>query len=78
MPKKAREVLTRDKSSGRIHRRYVGASGKLYALEQDNLDDAGDYEVVTADVLANAEPGQLCLNCFPDIPDTPGDEPLIA
>lgn len=63
------EVLTRDLSSGRIHRRLQGKSGKLYTLEADNLDDAGAYEVVTADDLANAEPDGLCLRCFPDIGD---------
>lgn len=73
-----KEVLTRDLSSGRIHRRLVGESGKLYTLEQDNLDTAGEYEVVTAEALEKAEPGELCLNCFPDIPDTPGDEALTA
>lgn len=61
------EILTRDLSSGRIHRRYLGVSGKAYTIEADNLDAAGEYEVITADDLANAEPDALCLNCFPDV-----------
>lgn len=63
------EVLTRDLSSGRIHRRLVGESGKLYTLEQDNLDEAGEYEIVTADAIESAEAGSLCANCFPEHQD---------
>lgn len=64
-------VLTRDISSGRIHKRQW-AGGRLipYGGEQDNLDDAGKWEAATADDLANAEPGELCIRCFPDIPDS--------
>lgn len=57
-------VLTRDSSSGRIHRRTV-VEGGLATLEGDNLDDAGAYEVITLDQLADAEPDQLCERCFP-------------
>jgi len=59
-------VLTRDLSSGRIHKRAVVGEG-LETFEGDNLDVAGPYEVVTADALANAEPGELCKRCFPDV-----------
>lgn len=59
------QILTRDLSSGRIHRRYSGASGQVYSIEGDNLDDAGQYEVITADTLESAEPEALCRNCFP-------------
>lgn len=63
-------VLTRDISSGRIHRRLL-VNDRLvpYGGESDNLDDAGKYEVINAEDLANAEPDQLCLRCFPDIGD---------
>ena len=64
------EVLTRDLSSGRIHRRYPTPSGDLATIEADNLDAAGEYEVITSDDLANAEPGELCTRCFPPVPDT--------
>lgn len=59
------DVITRDLSSGRLHRR--SADGRTH--EADNLDDAGEYEVVGSDVLANVEPGQLCERCFPPIGD---------
>lgn len=60
------DVLTRDLSSGRIHRR-IRVGDNLYTAEADNLDQAGEYEVVTADVLDTVEPGELCLRCFPDV-----------
>lgn len=60
------EVLTRDSSSGRIHRRIRMPSGELLSNEGCNLDDAGAYEVIDAEQLANAEAGQLCENDFPD------------
>ncbi len=62
------EVLTRDLSSGRIHRRTV-VGDELQSFEDDNLDAAGEYEVITAEQLADAEPGELCERCFP--PDPP-------
>lgn len=67
------EVLTRDLSSGKIHRRVaIETDGKLsgYAsLEADNLDDAGEFEMVSADQLETAEPGDLCERCFPPVGD---------
>ncbi len=60
-------VLTRDLSSGRIHRRTV-VGDALQSFEQDNLDAAGNYEVITAEQLADAEPGELCERCFPPVP----------
>jgi hypothetical protein len=63
----SRDVIVRDLSSGRIHRRTL-VNGQLMGFEADNADDAGESVVVGSDVLANAEPGELCLRCFPDIP----------
>lgn len=60
------DVLTRDLSSGRIHRR-VRIGDQLASLEADNLDDAGEYEVITAEQLAEVEPGELCVRCFPPV-----------
>ena len=65
------EVLTRDVTSGRIHRRTM-VDGQVMTFEQDNLDSAGAYEVITADQLANAEPGELCERCFPPVGDDDG------
>ena len=60
------DVLTRDLSSGRIHRR-IRIGDNLATIEADNLDDAGEYEVITADQLSDAEPGELCERCFPPV-----------
>ena len=62
------ETLTRDLSSGRIHRRTL-VDGKPMSFEADNLDQAGDFEEVDATALQNAEPGELCERCFPDVGD---------
>lgn len=61
-------VLTRDLSSGRIHRR-LRIGNHLAVIEADNLDDAGEFEVITADILAEAEPGELGERCFPPVGD---------
>jgi hypothetical protein len=58
-------VLTRDKSSGRIHKRVRVGSG-LATLEGDNLDEAGLYDVLVT--LADVDPDDLCRNCFPPEP----------
>ncbi len=66
------EVLTRDTSSGRIHKRLLLLDGRLipYGGEPDNLDDAGAYSVLTAEegsqAIELAESGDLCERCFPD------------
>lgn len=63
------EVFTRDASSGRIHRQFRGKTGKLYSIEADNLDDAGEAIEIT-EAEANAAPANArCRNCFPAIPD---------
>jgi hypothetical protein len=64
------DVLTRDLSSGRIHRR-IRIGDNLASIEADNLDDAGEFEVITADQLADVEPGGLCERCFPPVPADP-------
>jgi len=61
----AEEVLTRDLSSGKIHRR-VKIQGGYASLEADNADTAGEFEVITADDLEKAEHGDLCRRCFPE------------
>lgn len=63
-------VFTRDKSSGRVHKRVQIGNG-LATLEGDNLDEAGLYEIL--DTLANTDPGDLCRNCFPRYADQPQD-----
>ena len=65
------EVVTRDVSTGRLHRQTLREDGKLASLEGCNLDSAGDAEVLTpeeaAQALESAEPWQLCRNDFPDV-----------
>lgn len=65
------EVVTRDKTSGRLHRQTQRDDGKLASYEGCNLDDAGESEVLTPEEAASAiemaEPGQLCENDFPDV-----------
>ncbi len=59
-------VLTRDLTSGKIHRRTL-VGDELQSFEADNLDASGKYEVITAEQLADAEPGELCERCFPPV-----------
>lgn len=61
------EVFTRDLSSGKVHRR-VQLDGGYASLEADNLDDAGEFEVI--DSLDNIEAADLCERCFP-VTDAP-------
>ncbi len=58
------EVLTRDLSTGRIHKRYrEEGSTELFSLEADNLDEAGAFEEVDRSVLDDPD-GDLCQRCF--------------
>ena len=62
------EVVIRDLSSGKLHRRYL-VNGQYMAYEADNADQAGEFVVVGPDVLEKAEPDDLCKRCFPDHQD---------
>jgi hypothetical protein len=73
------EVFTRDRSSGRIHRRFKMPDGSLASAEADNLDDAGASDEITAATVDAADPKDLCGRCFPsdglaesDSPDVQG------
>lgn len=63
-----KEVLWRDTSSGRLHRRYL-VNGQIMGYEADNADQAGEGVVVGDDVLERAEPSELCKRCFPEHQD---------
>jgi hypothetical protein len=54
-------VLTRDRSSGHVHKRVRLGSG-LATLEGDNLDESGLYDVLAT--LADVDPADLCRHCF--------------
>lgn len=62
------EVLWRDTSSGRLHRRYL-VNGQAMAFEADNADQAGEGMVVGWDVLETAEREECCQRCFPPEPE---------
>ncbi len=59
-------VLTRDRSSGHVHKRVRVGDG-LASLEADNLelDEAGLYEVLPS--LDGVDADDLCRRCFPDM-----------
>lgn len=62
-------VLTRDRSSGMVHRRLrIGESGMLWAAEPCDCDQAGAYEVIGS--TDDVEPDRLCQRCFPPAPET--------
>ena len=57
-------LLTRDKSSGRVHGRIrVPGQTVLRTFESCNLDTAGEYEVIGS--VEDVEPDALCRRCFP-------------
>ncbi len=59
------EVLVRDRSSGRIHRRYrQEGSTALMAYEADNADEAGDFDLIEQAQVDAAPAEALCKRCF--------------
>jgi hypothetical protein len=61
-------ILTRDESSGRVHKRTV-LGARLATLEECNLDQSGAYAILGP--LNEVDPGDLdpkvlCRNCFPE------------
>lgn len=60
-------ILTRDSSSGRLHKRIqIEDSDELLTYEGCNLDEAGAFEVVDEGAITAADPEALCVRCFPD------------
>jgi len=63
-------VITKDRSSGRLHKQYYDSdTGKFASYEGCNLDSAGEFDVVLWSDAETAEPKQLCRNDFPDKQD---------
>lgn len=58
-------VITRDRSSGRVHVRLF-VNGQPLTDERCNLDDAGAYEVVPDEAIAELDRDALCRRCFPE------------
>jgi hypothetical protein len=56
-------VLTRDLSSGKIHKRVV-IGKRLATLEGCNLDQSGAYEIIPAVDLDDEDPKNICQRCF--------------
>jgi len=55
-------VILRDLSSGRFHRAADDGSG-LLTHEADNLDEAGDYEILES-LPPDVDMALLCSRCF--------------
>ncbi len=63
-------ILTRDRSSGRVHRRLrIGDRRGFLVDERCNADQSGDYEVLAS--TEGIEPDALCRWCFPEIEGAP-------
>jgi hypothetical protein len=60
-------VLTRDRSSGRIHKRVRLGDG-LATFEGDNLDEAGLYDVI--ETTDGVDLDDLCRRCFDPLLET--------
>jgi hypothetical protein len=58
-------VITQDLSSGRVHKRISTSSGYL-THEADNLDDAGEFRVITDEEFAVLPPEAICKRCWPE------------
>lgn len=58
------EVYWRDLSSGMVHRAFR-TGDNVATYEADNLDQAGEHEVLEA--LPEVDPEQLCDRCFPEL-----------
>lgn len=65
------EVLeTIDRSSGRLHKRVrMHGETQLLVYEGDNLDTAGTFDIVTAEVAGvyrATHPRKVCTRCYGD------------
>jgi hypothetical protein len=58
-------VITRDRSSGRYHKRYYDSDSGGFTSYDELIDQSGPFDVVTASALELAEPDDLCHRCFP-------------
>lgn len=58
------EILIRDKSSGRIHRRFKESNSEIMSFEADNADEAGEFEEVDESELIDVAAEAWCKRCF--------------
>lgn len=72
MPSRLAQVVVRDDQNGRIHRRVAelrpdGKVRRFLTDEQCEADQTTEYTVLEgAAVVAEADPGVLCGQCFDD------------
>lgn len=60
------DVLVRDTSSGRIHKRVrLDDQPELLSYEGCNADSSGAFEVVEASSIADSDEAMFCRRCFP-------------
>jgi hypothetical protein len=58
-------VIVRDRSSGRIHKRFrISGQAELAAFEADNADESGLADEITEAEAADAPQEALCRRCF--------------
>lgn len=59
------EIPVRDRSSGRIHKRFrQEGSVELASYEADNADEAGDFDLIDQATVDAAPSDALCKRCF--------------
>lgn len=71
------ELLTRDLSSGRIHKRWRPGGDDTHALasyEACNADSSGGYEIIDDNAIADVPHDALCKRCFPPASSVPAAE----
>ena len=67
------EVIVRDLSSGRFHKRIrVEGQTELASFEGCQADQSGAYQVVEGVTWSSLQPEALCKRCFPE-PVEPAD-----
>ena len=68
--KEVLEALTRDVSSGHLHKRWrLEGTTAWMTYEACNLDAAGGYEVVDDSAIADVPHEALCKRCFAEPAD---------
>ncbi len=64
---KIERIITQDRSSGMIHLR-LKVNGNLYTQEGCNLDQAGEYDILT-DLPEQVDLNRFCATDFPQMHD---------
>lgn len=59
------EVLVRDVTNNRVHRRYRREGERALYSREDEHDSSGAYVVLTDAEATEIEVGDLCRRCFP-------------